>query len=73
MMRLDGIEYTPMSLNYLIQSTANHILSYRLPEEREDYSLSTEEQEAKRLASSSNVRAMPPPMFSSYDMPINYK
>lgn len=72
MMRLDGIERIRYQYN-LTQSIANHILSYRLPEEREDYSLSTEEQEARGLASSSNIRAIPPPLFSSYDMPINYK
>ena len=52
---------------------ANHILSYRLPPEREDFTLTPEEQQERGLASSSNARIFPPPLFSRYDMPINYK
>jgi general transcription factor 3C polypeptide 5 (transcription factor C subunit 1) len=53
--------------------TADYILSYRMPEEKENYTLSPEEQQARGLASSSNVRAFPPPLFSRYDVPMNYK
>lgn len=53
--------------------TASYILSYRLPQEKEDFSLSPEEQEERGLASSSNARIFPPPLFSRYDMPVNYK
>ncbi|PVG00043.1 hypothetical protein CPB86DRAFT_783178 [Serendipita vermifera] len=58
--------------NAMMRLDAGYILSYRLPEEKEDYSLSLEEQESRGLASSSNVRAIPPPIFTRYDLPINY-
>lgn len=56
----------------MMRLDANYILSYRLPVEMEDFTLSPEEQQERGLASSSNARIFPPPLFSRYDMPVNY-
>ena len=56
-----------------LTSLVNYIASYRLPEEKEDYVLPPEEQKKRGLATPSNLRSFPAPLFTRYDLPMNYK
>ncbi|KAG8793156.1 tau 95 subunit of transcription factor TFIIIC [Serendipita sp. 399] len=51
---------------------AKSILSYRMPDDEEDFTLTPEEQERRGVASSSNLRIIPAPVFTRYDIPMNY-
>lgn len=57
----------------LISFLADYILSYKMPPETEKYALTPDEQAERHAATSSNLRAMPPPLFSRYTLPMNYK
>lgn len=71
--RMDGIYFTQLQPNLLlISAKVDFIKEYVIPDEKEDYILPVEhEQPGPHVRS--NLRLLPPPLFSPQGIPQIYK